>query len=55
VNTLATTQTEKLKKYLKETLDRDFSEAEINEIKESLYYFAKAKKAYLQQKEEGRR
>ena len=34
----------------KNELGRDLTEQEINEIEQSLYYFAKAKIAYLHQK-----
>lgn len=45
-------QKQQLKSYFKKVHNRDLSDAEILEITESLYYFAKAKLAYHQQKEE---
>jgi hypothetical protein len=39
-----------LKAFFKKDFGRDLTPQEINEIKESLYYFAKAKIEYLKQK-----
>ena len=53
VNTLSNSHNLKIKKYIKEAFNREVSDAEIEEIKLSLYYFAKAKIEYLRQKKGG--
>jgi len=53
VNTQNNSQQHKIKKYFKKAFNREFSDAEILEIKKSLYYFAKAKIAYLKIKRKG--